>query len=299
MENRMINITRYILLFAVVLYATACKRTDKNRFVYNGRSETDIISLSSQVSGIVENVLFEEGGFVKKGNVLFTVNTDKMKSVLKGQQAQVLEIDANLKANRANIKQVDSELKFAMETLEKTKRLVAQGAATRQRQEELQTKVNVLKAKKEMLITNRNQMDAKKKQLSASMEQTKISIRDASIESPIDGVILNQFVNEGELILPGRKMAEIADLNKMEITVYVSLADLPEIKIGNNADVRIDGRDSLLQGRIKWIASESEFTPKTILTRETRTSLVYAVKIAVDNKDGILKIGMPVDVIIK
>ena len=295
----MIKITRYILLFAVVLYTTACERTDKNRFVYNGRSETDIISLSSQVSGIVENVFFEEGGFVKKGNVLFTVNTDKMESVLKGQQAQKLEIDANLKANRANIKQVDSELKFAMETLEKTKRLVAQGAATRQRQEELQTKVNVLKAKKEMLITNRNQMDAKKKQLSASMEQTKISIRDASIESPIDGVILNQLVNEGELVLSGRRMAEIADLNKMEIIVYVSLADLPEIKIGNHADVRIDGRDSLLQGRIKWIASESEFTPKTILTRETRTSLVYAVKIAVDNKDGILKIGMPVDVIIK
>lgn len=295
----MINITKYILLFAVVLYTTACERTDKDRFVYNGRSETDIISLSSQVSGIVENVFFEEGGFVKKGNVLFTVNTDKMESVLKGQQAQVLEIDANLNANKANIKQVDSELKFAMETLEKTKRLVAQGAATRQRQEELQTKVNVLKAKKEMLITNRNQMDAKKKQLSALMEQTKISIRDASIESPIDGVILNQFVNEGELVLPGRRMAEIADLNKMEITVYVSLADLPEIKIGNNADVRIDGRDSLLQGRIRWIASESEFTPKTILTRETRTSLVYAVKIAVDNKDRILKIGMPVDVIIK
>ena len=83
----------------------------------------------------------------------------------------------------------------------------------------------------------------------------------------------------------------------MKVTIYVSTNELSHTKIGNQADIKVDGVDELMKGTITWISSESEFTPKTILTEETRTTLVYAVKIAVSNPDGILKIGMPVDVI--
>jgi len=71
---------------------------------------------------------------------------------------------------------------------------------------------------------------------------------------------------------------------------------LAQVKIGAVVKVAVDGVDKPLDGKIKWVASESEFTPKTILTQETRTTLVYRIKAAVDNPDGLLKIGMPVDV---
>jgi HlyD family secretion protein len=291
------NKLRILSTIICILLIFACNNGNNEAVTYNGRVEADIISLSAQVGGILDVVKIDEGDAVKKDQLLMKINTEKTEVQLKSQQAQVLELQANLATNTAQIMQVNAQLKLAKQTLDKTKKLVSEGAATEQQQDELQSNFDVLQAKKEALITNKKMLQAKKQQLAAAMELTQISIDDASIISPIDGIVINQFFDKGELVSPGRTLIELADLSNMEITIYVASDDLSKVKIGDGVNIKVDGLEENLKGNVKWIASESEFTPKTILTEETRTTLVYAVKIGIENPNGVLKIGMPVDVI--
>jgi HlyD family secretion protein len=104
----------------------------------------------------------------------------------------------------------------------------------------------------------------------------------------------------GEVVQTGQPLYRIADLRTLVLRAYITGTQLASVRLGQPAQVRVDrGRDELLTlpGTVTWIASEAEFTPTPIQTREERADLVYAVKILVENPDGVLKIGMPGDVI--
>ena len=108
------------------------------------------------------------------------------------------------------------------------------------------------------------------------------------------GTVLAKYAEAGELASPGRPLMKVADLKRVYLRAYVTSDQLAGLQLGQQVTVTADfGGDAQFDypGRITWIASESEFTPKTIQTRDTRANLVYAVKIAVEN-DGRLKIGM-------
>jgi HlyD family secretion protein len=175
----------------------------------------------------------------------------------------------------AQRQQIDAELSLQKDLLEKTQRLLASGAATVQRRDELAARVSVLKSQRQGL---------------------ELQLTDAGVKSPISGTVLTTYVHRGEFVVPGSLIAEVADVRQLEARIYFPLTKLTGIKIGQTVKVMTDGLTKPMPGKISWIASESEFTPKTILTKETRTTLVYAVKINVPNPDGILKIGMPIDV---
>jgi HlyD family secretion protein len=288
---------RFLLLPLSFIVFISCGNDD-NSFTYNGRAETEITKITAKVAGTVDQITCDEGDAVKQGQLLVKINTDKLDLQLKQQQAQERELDANLRSISAQEKQINSQMALSKQTLEKTKKMVSEGAATQQKQDELETQVEVFEAQLESALTNKKVIQAKKDQLAAAIGLTQLSLNDAVLKAPFDGIITNRFLEETELAAPGRTILELADLSRMEVTFYVDYADLNRVKIGEPIKVHIDGADKSMEGKIKWIASESEFTPKTILTKETRTTLVYAVKISVANPDGILKIGMPVDVTI-
>jgi len=190
------------------------------------------------------------------------------------------------------------QLKQDKDTLEKTEKLLSQGGATQQSRDELATKVRVEQASLEILRSNYKLLLAQQEELQAGLELSDLAIRNATILSPVDGIILNRFHREGELVSMGTPIFELADLNFMDLYIYLPLSELPSVKIGQDVQVVVGGVDHRYTGRVVWIASEGEFTPKTVLTRETRDTLVYEVKIRVGNPSGELKIGMPVDVIL-
>ncbi len=101
------------------------------------------------------------------------------------------------------------------------------------------------------------------------------------------------------MVSQGEPLYQIANLDTLELRIYVSGAQLPSIKLGQNVEVFVDKNaeeNQSLNGQISWIASEAEFTPKMIQTKEERVTQVYAVKVKVPNPEGILKIGMPGEV---
>jgi len=177
-------------------------------------------------------------------------------------------------------------------------KMFADKAATQQQLDDINGQLNVID--KQIAATNTqfslisSEMDVVKRSLDVIGEQ----ISKCRITSPIKGTVLETYVETGELSTPGKPILKMADLSSLELKVYVSGAQLPNVKLGSEAKVLIDAGVKDMQsmsGKITWISSESEFTPKIIQTKEERVKLMYAVKVTVPN-DGRLKIGMPGEV---
>lgn len=294
---------------AAALLLLSCAQ-DGRQFAYTGRTDVEAILLSSQAAGLIDSLPAREGQAVRRGELLARINTERLRAQVQAQAAQLAQLDlrrgtaeAQLEQARAQVRQAEARLELARETLTRTESLLAEGGATVQRRDELATQLTVEQANLAALRSALKAAEAgykligaQEQELRAGMLLTQISIRDAELHSPLDGVVLNVFRHEGELAAVGTPLLEVADLSTLRVEVYVPLEKLGPLKIGGPAQVSAEGVPQSLGGTVSWIASEAEFTPKTILTQETRTTLVYRVRVQVANPDGILKVGMPVDV---
>jgi len=133
----------------------------------------------------------------------------------------------------------------------------------------------------------------------AQVSQAGERIRKTEVRNPIDGTVLTSYVKAGEVVQAGQPLYRVANLTSMEVRAYVTEPQLSAIRLGQEAQVSIDaggGQRQTVPGSISWISSRAEFTPTPIQTREERVDMVYAIKIRVTNANGVLKIGMPVDV---
>jgi HlyD family secretion protein len=135
--------------------------------------------------------------------------------------------------------------------------------------------------------------------LQKQIEQVDDQIARCRIINPLKGVVLVRYAEPGEIAAPGKPLYKLADLEHMELRAYVAGDQLGSVAVGQAVRVLTDAPDGSYRehaGRVVWVAGEAEFTPKVIQTRDERVNLVYAVRIAVDNPDGALKIGMPGEV---
>jgi HlyD family secretion protein len=315
---------RLSFLLAFSALALAAGWADSRKFAYTGRMDADTITISSQSTGLIESLSIGEGDAVRKGQALCRVNIDRLMAQRRQQGAQVAELEvksaaaqaqvqqaeAQIQQAEAQIQQAEAQLGFTEATLARTERVLAEGGVTQQSRDLLATQASVDRANLAAaqsnyaaaqsnalaLQSNAKLIPAQEEELRAAVQLTDLAIREATAVSPIDGVVLNTFHRKGELASVGTPLLELADLSVLTVQVYVPLSQLGSFSIGTPAAVSADGVNKTLRGTVYWISSESEFTPKTILTQETRTTLVYGVKVRVPNPEGILKIGMPVEV---
>ena len=138
------------------------------------------------------------------------------------------------------------------------------------------------------------------KSIDIQIDQLNDKIKKCKIINPISGTVLTTYAEPNEITAFGKPLYKIADLKTMQLRVFVSETQLAELRIGDEVNVKLDNGNAMksYSGTISWIASEAEFTPKIIQTKEERVSLVYAVKIDVEN-DGSIKIGMPAEMWLK
>ncbi|MFI5368383.1 MAG: HlyD family secretion protein [Spirochaetia bacterium] len=315
---------RFFLFLAAAAAVPGAGWADGRKFAYTGRMDADTITVSSQSTGLIDSLPIAEGDAVRKGQTLCRINIDRLLAQRRQQGAQVAELavrsavaqaqvqqaEAQIKQAEAQIQQAQAQLDYTQATLARTEKVLAEGGATQQSRDLLATqasvdKANLAAAQSNYLAAQSNALalqssakliPAQEEQLKAAVQLTDLAIREATAVSPIDGVVLNTFHHPGELASVGTPLFELADLSVLTVQIYVPLAQLGSFSLGTPAAVSADGVGKTLRGTVYWISSESEFTPKTILTQETRTTLVYGVKIRVANPDCILKIGMPVEV---
>lgn len=215
---------------------------------------------------------------------------------------------------------LQSQLEIARRAYERTERLFAKQAATAQQLDQAERDDRVLqdqiRAQEQQIEAQGKQAAAQDALVSAARAQrrtalTQVSaggaqiaeiderIRKSAVINPSAGTVLVTYAKPGEVVQPGQPLYRIANLDAVDVRAYVTEPQLASVRVGRPARVTVDtGRDNrqTITGTISWVSTQAEFTPTPIQTRDERADLVYAIKIRVPNRDGLLKIGMPVDV---
>jgi HlyD family secretion protein len=287
----------FILLVILVVIGGIIfiKVRDKNKADYQGQLESEIIKLSSKAAGEIVSLPAQEGQTLSKNSLIAVLDNRYGQTRIAQNQIQQDALLYQLDAAQSQANQIAVELKLQKDLLQKTSKLYLEGATTEQNNNDLSAKVKVLEYKLQEAKAKQQQLQKEKENLGANLRILNFQEQDTRILSPVQGTILKLYYHQGESVPAGAIVAEVADLSSMEARFYVPIKDLAKIKIGAEISVYLDGT-TRRKGRISWVASEAEFTPKTIYTKETRTTLVYAVKVSIPNQDGSLKIGMPIDI---
>jgi HlyD family secretion protein len=191
-----------------------------------------------------------------------------------------------------------AQLEVVRRVYERTKRLVEQNAATAQQLDQAEREYRTLVAQIDAAQAQKRSVASEIGTNDARVAQIRDRIGRSRIVNPEPGTVLATFVKQGELVQVGQPLYRIANLDTLTLRAYVAETQLSSLRLGQRVQVRVDKGDGSLAtvaGTVSWIASEAEFTPTPVQTRDERADLVFAVKVSVPNPGGTLKIGMPAD----
>ena len=289
--------TKYLIMLALVLITTACGHK-KGNYDASGSFEAVETLVSAQANGQIEEFNLIEGQQLTANSEIGYIDTIQLHLKKEQLLAGIKAVDSrsyNVSLQIASIKQQIS--KQQME-LSRFQNLVKSNAATQKQVDDIQASIDLLQrqlaAQTETLQNTNSSISSEVESLRIQVEQVEDLIRKSIISSPIDGTVLAKYAEKGEIAVQGRALFKVADINHLYLRAYITADQLNKLKLNQELSVFADfGKKDMREykGTITWISDKAEFTPRTILTKDERANLVYAVKIAVKN-DGYLKIGM-------
>lgn len=292
---------KIMILATGLVVLASCGNKDVD-YDASGVFETTEVLVSARGTGEIVSLNIEEGQQVKANEELGRLDVTQLE--LKKDQLKSGKTAAT--SRKLNTQQQVASISQQIQNLQREKArfqaLLKDGAATQKQVDDIGYQIAVLQkqlsAVNEQVSTANTSIDGQSAGFDAQIGQVDDMLRQAVITSPIDGVILSKYAEQGEFAAPGRALFKVADVSQMRLRAYITADLLTNVKIGQKVKVYADQDDKgrkEYEGTVSWISSEAEFTPKTIQTRNERSNLVYAVKIDVKN-DGIIKRGMYGDV---
>ena len=286
-----------ILYALTILLFAGCNSNEKLSDAY-GNFEADPVIVSAEASGKVLQFSVDEGKILHAGDVAGIIDTIPLALKIKQAQVQIEAVKSKCSSISAQIDVLREQLKNLNVDKARVENMLKDGAATQKQLDDITGNISVIEKQVGSTKTQYVSVNKEINVLRAQIDLLNEQLDKCRIISPVNGTVLETFVEEGEITPMGKALFKIADISELNLKVYVSGAMLPSVKLGQHVDVIID-KDSdsnqKLEGEVTWISSEAEFTPKIIQTKEERVKLVYAVKVKVKN-DGRLKIGMPGEV---
>jgi HlyD family secretion protein len=314
--NRMLGTATVLLLFQA---AVGCSgRRDPGQILASGHVEATHVRVSTKVAGRLETLSIAEGDQLSTGQEMGRIDTVDLRLSLRQAKAEHDQAAAELRLRlagarkediaelEAQIASVAVDLANAELDLERMQALLDKGSGTTKARDDAKARRDMTAAKlvsmKEALARLRagsreEEKDAARARVAAAearIAQLEQQIKDALITSPLPGVVTEKIAEAGELLQVGSPLGEVTNLADAWLTVYVPEADLARIRFGQEAEVTTDGGQKRT-GKVSFVASQAEFTPKNVQTRDERVKLVFKVKIALENADGVFKPGMPAE----
>jgi HlyD family secretion protein len=305
---------------ALALVATGCQRGEVGTSIHaSGHIEATEVRLAAKVGGRLLEAPLEEGSMVAAGDLVASFETTDTEHQLAQARANAEAADAQLRlllaGSRAEdlrraedqMAQAQAELDAARRDLDRLSGLAERGSATEKsrddaatRHEVAQRAVAAARAELDKLVAGprRQEVEAARAQRSsaeamvAAVEQ---QIVDATVFAPSDGVVTARVAEPGEVLPPGATVAVVTNLARPWLTVWIDEPSLSQVKLGQQVNVRVDGRNEVFEGTVSFVSPVAEFTPKNVQTPDERAKLVFRVKVTLDNEDGIFKPGMPAD----
>jgi HlyD family secretion protein len=285
--------TRTLIIIASVLFA-GCKSKTDQADAFGNFEATEVI-VSSETNGRILQFEPVEGTQIDTGAKIALIDTTLF-------HLQKSEIDAGMKSVLTRISSINAQNDILNQqilnlniNIERIGKMLKDNAATQKQLDDITGQAAVLQKQISANNTQRASVAAELAVYESKKASLNEQIKRSSVMSPLKGTILEKYAEAGEITATGKPLVKIADLSVMKLKVYVSGAQLGNIKIGQQCTVRIDSGKkaySSFPGTISYISDKAEFTPKIIQTKEERVTLVYAVDIDVKN-NGIMKSGMP------
>ena len=291
---------------ALTLFA-ACNSNGGKTITETGTLEATEVTVSAQVGGNVLTFPPDEGSLVTTGDTLATIDPTQWNLQKQQAEANLRAAEAQYRltlegARKEDVTQAEASFESARSDLQRMEELYKTRSIPQKQLDDARTRFTLAQqtldkmkrgARKEEIALAK----ARRDQAQAQLDQLAKKAADCIITSPLDGTVINQFVEPGELVGPGTAVARIADLRELEVRVYVPETILPQLRLGSTASVQVDAfKERQFNGRVVFISPTAEFTPKNIQTKDERVKLVFAVKLKVRNPDGALKAGLPADV---
>lgn len=286
---------RILLIIGTLAVAASC--SGEKNFDATGTFEATEVTVSSEANGRILSLNIEEGDSITANTQIGAI--DSVQLYLTKMQLQ--KSGHSVSASRPDI---SKQIAATKEQIAKQKRekhrienLLKAGAATTKQLDDINSYIRVLEnqlaAQMSSLRNSAESIDAQSSAVDIQIAQAEDRLSKCRIVSPVSGTILDKYAEAGELASAGRPLFKVADLSKVYVRAYVTSAQLSKVKIGQKVNItaQFGGKENRkYEGRITWISNQSEFTPKSIQTNDTRADLVYAIKASVEN-DGYIKIG--------
>lgn len=292
---------RIVYIAAVVLAASCGTEAE---FDAQGTFEATEIVVSSEATGRILNFEVEEGMAVEANQMVGAIDSVQLhlqRKQLVAQQSALLGSRPDVKKQVAALREQIAKQK---EELRRVENMLKDGAATKKQKDDIEAQIKILESQLDATLSTLDKNTSTINNNSAALEAQIAALDDriskCRVISPVGGTVLVKYAEAGELASVGKPLMKIADLDNIYLRAYFTSDQLAKVNLGDEVKVVADfgGEERYdYTGRVAWISSESEFTPKTIQTKDSRANLVYAVKIAVEN-DGRLKIGLAGEVIL-
>lgn len=326
--------TRLSCAVLIVIAITACSsREAKGPPRASGYVEATEVRVSPEVGGRVLEVAVAEGDRVEAGALIAKLDTADVELAVKRASAErdqaaaqlrllqagaraedVRQARAQAESAQADVAAAESELQSASADLRRFEKLLQANAGSRKQRDDAATRREVAAARVDAArdraraageVVSRLRSGSRPEEIAAARARVAAvdaqiamlakGAQDATLRSPLTGVVTSKLVDPGEMVAPRTPVVVITELDKAWANVYVDEPLVPRLRLGQKATVVTDAGHRL-EGIITFISPRAEFTPRNVQTAEERSKLVYRIKVSVDNREGILKVGMPVEV---
>lgn len=286
-----------------------------------GTVEVTKYAVTSRIPGYIRNLTLKEGANVQAGDLICLIERDDLKAQVAEAEAALAQAEAALAdaesgsrsqevlMAESRVKSAEFVKRQALEDFRRYEELAAQNAISQQQLDAARTHYEVaeqeLKAAREAYDLTQagsrpdqiaaRRADVARKQ--ALVESSKTLAADTEIKAPAAGTIISKNFENNEFVPAGVPILTIADLGDCWVRVYVPTEELPKIHVGQQVKIYVDGLAQARAGHVDEIAEQAEFTPRQSITKRERANLVFRIKIRIDNEDGVMKPGMPADVV--
>lgn len=306
------------LLTSLFLISGCAARHDNGAIVAAGHVEATEVRLAAKVGGRLARFDPREGDRLEVGQVVACIDTVDLALASRQAAADEERARAELRlleagsrsedvaAAAAEVERTSADLESAERDLVRAETLLKAGTAAAQWRDDALTRRDMARARQtyareqlrrlragarpEELAAARARLETARAALARVTQQ----VADATVTAPRHGIMTEKLAEPGEVVAAGAPLAEMVDLQDAWLNIYIPEPDLGRVRIGQPAVVTTDDGQSRT-GHISFIASQAEFTPKNVQTRDERVKLVYRLKVTLDNADGLFKPGMPAE----
>ena len=265
----------------------------------NGRLEADEVDIDTKFAGRILQLNVDEGDLVKPGQVVAVMDTRDLQAQLKQYQQLVLEAQHTLDQANANYTQQQTVVKFAQQEVDRSSFLVPRGFATQetldQQKQQLDSAIATLKADQAAIGAAEKAMEATTHQV----ELYEVNIADNSLVAPKEGPIEYRVAKAGEVLPAGGKVFTMLDASYVYMDIYLPTAQAGRVRIGSEARIVLDAYPAhVIPAKVVFIASQAQFTPKTVETSDERDKLLFRIRVQIDRdrlegRAALVRSGLP------